>query len=71
MAAAPLDPTLTSPYRALAREPFPVPALDLKRLKSEYDAAKEADRAPIAEEMSSIAKMAIERIKPLVDEAKK
>jgi len=36
MAAAPLDPALTSPYRALASEPFPVPAIDLKRLKSEF-----------------------------------
>ncbi len=30
------DPALTAPYRALASEPFPVPAIDLSRIKPEF-----------------------------------
>ncbi len=34
--AAPLDPALTSRYRSLASEPFPVPAIDLSRIRLEF-----------------------------------
>ena len=33
--AAPLDPALTNPYRSIATEPFPVPAIDLSRIRPE------------------------------------
>jgi len=34
--AAPLDPAVTSRYRALASEPFAVPAIDLTRIRPEF-----------------------------------
>jgi lipoprotein-anchoring transpeptidase ErfK/SrfK len=34
--AAPLDPALTSRYRALGGEPFAVPAIDLTRIRPEF-----------------------------------
>ncbi len=34
--AAPLDSTLTSPYRSIATEPFPVPAIELSRVRPEF-----------------------------------
>ena len=34
--AAPLDPALTSPYRALSGEPYPVPSIDLSRIRPAF-----------------------------------